>query len=196
MSQSDYNELMLKAPLFFDETRHLLVPVRYEASPHCDERPIGMAIDTVIIHGISLPPGQFGGEVICQFFCGQLDFNAYPSLDWLQKVRVSAHVLIKRNGEIIQFVPFNKRAWHAGQSNFDGRAQCNDFSIGIELEGTDFLPYEDIQYEQLAAIVRLLMTQYPHINHQRIVGHSDVAPGRKSDPGHYFNWDVFRGLIT
>lgn len=194
--QSDYNVIMFEEPLLLDNNRHILQSVRQEPSPHCDERPTGMMIDTVIIHGISLPPGEFGGEVITNFFCNRLDFDAYPALDWLQPVRVSAHLLIKRKGEIIQFVPFDKRAWHAGVSFFDGRTHCNDFSIGIELEGTDEVPYEMIQYVQLAAVVRVLMKRYTAISHDRIVGHSEVAPGRKTDPGPHFNWDVFRGLIA
>jgi len=193
--QSDYNVLMYEVPLILDEAQHLLQSVPYEASPHCDARPLDIAIDTVIIHGISLPPGTFGGDVISQFFCGKLDFDAYSALDWLRELRASAHILIKRTGEIVQFVPFNKRAWHAGVSQFEGRTHCNDFSIGIELEGTDSTPYEMIQYIRLSALVRLLMQHYTNIRHQRIVGHSDVAPGRKTDPGPYFNWDVFRGLI-
>lgn len=187
---------MFEAPLLIDNRQHLLQPVTYEASPHCDARPRGIAIDTVIIHGISLPPGEFGGDTIAHFFCGRLDFNAYPALDWLRELRVSAHILIRRTGEIIQFVPFNQRAWHAGASYFDGRTQCNDFSIGIELEGTDSCPYEMIQYQRLASVVQLLMQHYPEINRQRIVGHSDVAPGRKTDPGPHFDWNMFRGLIT
>lgn len=194
--QSDYNGVMLEEPLLLDQERHLLRSAVFAPSPHCDARPRGVAIDTVIIHGISLPPGEFGGEIITDFFCGRLDFDAYPALDWLRDVRVSAHLLIKREGEIIQFVPFHQRAWHAGTSFFDGRTQCNDFSIGIELEGTDEVPYERIQYVRLAAVVRLLMQQYAAITSDRIVGHSDVAPGRKTDPGPHFNWDVFRGLIT
>ena len=187
---------MIEEPLLLDSERHLLQSVAYEASPHCDERPAGMVVDTIIIHGISLPPGEFGGDVIPHFFCGRLDFAAYPELNWLREVRVSAHLLIRRDGEVIQFVPFDKRAWHAGVSSFNERTQCNDFSIGIELEGTDAVPYEMIQYVRLAAVVRLLMRKYNAITHQRIVGHSDVAPGRKTDPGPHFNWDVLRGLIA
>jgi N-acetyl-anhydromuramoyl-L-alanine amidase len=194
--QSDYNVLMYEVPLILNEEQHLLQAVPYEASPHCDARPASIAIDTVIIHGISLPPGEFGSNVINHFFCGKLDFGAYPALDWLRELRVSAHVLIKRSGEMVQFVPFNKRAWHAGVSQFAGRTHCNDFSIGIELEGTDSTPYEMVQYVRLGALVRLLMQHYANIKQERIVGHSDVAPGRKTDPGPHFNWDVFRGLIT
>lgn len=186
---------MLKEPLLIDEKHDLLKPVIYAASPHCDNRPENMMIDTVIIHGISLPRGHFGNNLVTEFFCGTLDFNAYPELAYLKALRVAAHLLIKRTGEIIQFVPFNKRAWHAGVSFFDGREQCNDFSIGIELEGTDDVSYELIQYLRLAKVIRLLMQRYPGITMNRIVGHSDVAPGRKTDPGPHFNWEVLRGLI-
>lgn len=166
----------------------LLPTARYLASPHCDERPIGTVIDMVVIHGISLPPGEYGSEAIEKFFINQLDFTEHPYFDTLKTICVSAHLLIKRTGEVVQFVPFTKRAWHAGQSYFQGQTHCNDFSIGIELEGTDTEPYTESQYQQLVDVLRLLMRAYPAIQRERIVGHCDIAPGRKTDPGPSFEW--------
>ena len=165
-----------------------LISVQYVESPHHDARPDGAAIDMVVIHGISLPPGEFGTQAVHAFFSGSLDYTAHPYYASIETLRVSAHLLIERTGKITQFVPFSMRAWHAGMSCFKGRAQCNDFSIGIELEGTDDLPYEKIQYEQLAKVIKLLMLAYPAITPDRIVGHSDIAPGRKTDPGAAFDW--------
>lgn len=173
----------------------LLEPVTYRPSAHCDHRPHSMEIDMIVIHGISLPPGEFGTNAIENFFCGKLDTSAHPFYASIANLKVSAHLLIKRNGHIIQFVPFTKRAWHAGESFYNGKSQCNDFSIGIELEGTDHLPYEPDQYQQLAAISRLLICAYPAIRHDRIVGHVDIAPHRKTDPGPAFDWGYFRKLV-
>jgi AmpD protein len=166
----------------------LLVPARHVPSAHCDERPENTSIDMIVIHGISLPPGVFGTGMVDKFFSGQLDVQAHPYFVTIAELRVSAHLLIDRQGVLTQFVPFTKRAWHAGKSRFQGREQCNDFSIGIELEGTDDIPYEKIQYEQLILIIKLLMAHYPGITCDRIVGHSDIAPGRKTDPGSFFDW--------
>lgn len=174
----------------------LLEPVTCRFSPHHNERPTGTVIDTVIVHNISLPPGEFGGDAVEQFFCGELDINSHPAYPSIAHLRVAAHLFIKRTGEIIQFVPFTKRAWHAGVSSFCGREGCNDFSIGIELEGKDDLPYEGCQYEQLGSVIKLLMVTYPEITYERIVGHADVAPGRKTDPGPAFDWALLKGLIT
>jgi len=167
----------------------LLQPVNYQPSPHQDERPTGVLIDMVVIHGISLPPGEFGSNAIQSFFCGTLDACAHPAFADIAHVRVSAHLLIRRTGEIIQFVPFTKRAWHAGESSFQGKTHCNDFSIGIELEGTDHHPYELAQYQQLSKMIALLRRAYPLITEDRIVGHVDIAPLRKTDPGPTFDWD-------
>lgn len=167
----------------------------YQASPHCDERPVNIPIDMIVIHGISLPPEEFGGTAIEEFFCGKLNTNSHPYYASIASLRVSAHLLIKRNGDIVQFVPFTKRAWHAGESTFRGRTRCNDFSIGIELEGTDHVPYELKQYETLSEVVRLLMQAYPAITKDRVVGHVDIAPGRKTDPGPLFDWAYLRGKI-
>jgi AmpD protein len=177
-----------------DVTSGLLAGARYIASPHFNDRPVDMNIDMVVIHGISLPPAQFGTGAIEAFFRGELDHDQHPYFETIRDRRVSAHLLIGRDGAITQFVPFHQRAWHAGQSLFQGRAGCNDFSVGIELEGTDDLPYEKIQYEQLSKIVKALLHTYPEIKHERIVGHSDIAPGRKTDPGASFDWAYFKSL--
>lgn len=177
------------------DTQGLLQAAPYKPSPYCDERPPGMAIDLIVIHGISLPPGQFGQNMVEAFFCGQLDAKAHPYFSTIATLEASAHLFISRLGEVTQFVPFLQRAWHAGQSTFQGRERCNDFSIGIELEGTDELPYETIQYQALAGLLRLLMQSYPEIKPERIVGHSDIAPSRKTDPGKAFDWDYLRKLL-
>lgn len=174
----------------------LLTTAVYKPSAHCDERPEKVAIDMVVIHGISLPPGQFGTGAVDDFFCGKLDVTSHPAYAAIAHLKVSAHLLIKRTGDMIQFVPFHQRAWHAGESYFDGKTRCNDFSIGIELEGTDDIPYEKEQYEQLASVLALLKQAYPAVTHDRIVGHVDIAPGRKTDPGPAFDWDYLKGLIA
>lgn len=159
--------------------------MRRLASPNCDCRPAGTTIDLLVIHNISLPPGEFGGQAIAQLFTNTLDADAHPYFTQLKGVRVSAHFLIQRKGEITQFVPCSKRAWHAGASMWHGRTACNDFSIGVELEGTDFLPFSDQQYAALIRLTRVLKRAYPI---REIAGHSDIAPGRKTDPGHEFDW--------
>jgi AmpD protein len=159
--------------------------MRRLTSPNCDSRPSGTAIDLLVIHNISLPPGEFGGQAVAQLFTNTLDTDAHPYFAQLKGVRVSAHFLIQREGEITQFVPCNKRAWHAGASMWHGRTACNDFSIGIELEGTDFLPFTDQQYAALIRLTRVLKRAYPI---RETAGHSDIAPGRKTDPGHEFDW--------
>lgn len=164
----------------------------YRPSPHCDARPAGMPISLLVIHGISLPAGEFGGPWIERLFLGQLEAGTHPQLADAVGLRVSAHLLIRRNGKIIQFVPFKRRAWHAGVSVFHGQPRCNDYSIGIELEGADVLPYTDIQYECLIAVTRALLRAYPAITRDRVVGHCDIAPDRKTDPGPSFDWSRFR----
>jgi len=173
----------------------LLSIARCLLSPHCDERPDNATVDMVVVHGISLPPRHFGTAYIEDFFCGKLNSALHPYFVTIATLKVSAHLLIARTGEVIQFVPFTKRAWHAGRSYFAGREKCNDFSIGIELEGTDDLPYENVQYEQLAHVLRMLMLAYPAITRGRIVGHSDIAPGRKTDPGPLFDWSYLDCLL-
>lgn len=159
---------------------------------HFDRRPADHDISLLVIHNISLPPGQFGSSHIADFFAGQLDPNAHPFFLKISDVRVSSHLLIRRDGQILQFVPFDQRAWHAGVSSFQGRTRCNDFSIGIELEGTDNSPYTAEQYQSLITTSQYLMRVYPAITLARIVGHNDIAPGRKTDPGPAFDWSHFR----
>lgn len=171
------------------DTNGWLSGVRRIASPNFDPRPPGTAIDLLVIHNISLPPDQFGGPGIVKFFTNQLDINAHPYYEQLKDVKVSSHFLIRRGGEIVQFVPCRARAWHAGVSNWQGRSRCNDFSIGIELEGSDFVPFTDRQYAALARLTRRLLRSYPL---RDIAGHSDIAPGRKTDPGPFFDWPRFR----
>lgn len=158
-------------------------------SPNFDARSPGVAIDLLVIHNISLPPGQFGGPYIADLFGNCLDCDAHPYFDQLRTLRVSSHFLIRRDGEVMQFVSADCRAWHAGVSNFRGRERCNDFSIGIELEGTDFAPFEDAQYRALAALTAALRARYPLA---AVAGHEHIAPGRKTDPGPHFDWTRYR----
>ncbi|MBV1787114.1 1,6-anhydro-N-acetylmuramyl-L-alanine amidase AmpD [Marinobacterium sp. D7] len=174
---------------------HLLVGAEYCASPNCNERPQA-EISLLVIHNISLPPGQFGGAGIRQLFTNCLDPDEHPYYREIHQLEVSAHLLIDRAGSITQFVPFDKRAWHAGRSSFQGREACNDFSIGIELEGDDDTPYSDSQYAVLVEVTRALMASYPAIKPERICGHSDIAPGRKTDPGSAFDWQRYRQAIA
>ena len=165
-------------------------------SPNCDVRPQTTSPDLVVIHGISLPPGEFGGPYIEALFTNTLDPDAHPYFRTIHEDEVSAHVLIRRDGSLTQFVPFGLRAWHAGASNFQGRTRCNDFSIGIELEGCDDTQYEEAQYISLAQVLHTLMTHYPGITPDHIVGHSDIAPGRKTDPGPGFDWARLHALLA
>jgi len=169
--------------------------VRRIQSPNCDKRPDNTGISLIVIHGISLPPGQYGGKYIDQLFTNTLNPDQHPYFREIEHLRVSSHLLINRSGALTQYVPFNLRAWHAGVSEFQGCRDCNDFSIGIELEGCDAEPYEPIQYQKLATVVKSLIAQWPLINRDRIAGHSDIAPGRKTDPGSGFNWEYFYNLI-
>lgn len=172
-----------------------LSSVKQLHSPHFDLRPNEDDISLLIIHYISLPPEEFGGHYIDDLFLGKLDCNAHPYFAQLTNVRVSAHCLINRQGEITQYVNFNHRAWHAGASVFEGREKCNDFSIGIELEGSNEQPFTEAQYQSLIALTKLLMQHYPQISAERIVGHCDVAPERKIDPGQYFNWQKYLAAL-
>lgn len=165
------------------------------ASPNFNARPQGSAISLLVIHNISLPPGQFGGGYVQSFFQNQLDSDAHPYFAEIAAMQVSAHLLIERTGAVTQFVGFDDRAWHAGQSVFAGRENCNDFSIGIELEGTDDTPYTNAQYTELVRISQLLIKAYPLINADRICGHDYIAPGRKTDPGPAFDWDYYFSLL-
>jgi AmpD protein len=174
----------------------LLVGVRQVLSPHRDPRPAGVDADLIVLHGISLPPGQFDGPWIEQLFSGHLPADRHPYFTQIAGRRVSAHALVRRDGEIVQFVPFHQRAWHAGQSNWQGRGACNDFSIGIELEGADEVRYEPVQYARTAALVCALLAAYPTLSVSRLVGHSDIAPDRKTDPGPAFDWPRMRALLA
>lgn len=182
-------------PFILDEKKQWLEGVRRLPSPNCDERPDVSEIDLVVIHGISLPPKKYGGPYVECFFTNCLDTTVDPYFREISHLKVSSHIYITREGDLTQFVPFNLRAWHAGESEFRGRCQCNDFSIGIELEGCDEEPYEIGQYEKTAEIIRLLMSNWPGITPERIVGHSDIAPGRKTDPGPGFDWEYFQALL-
>lgn len=172
-----------------DPANHLITGVHYVPSPNTDERPGECQPSVIVLHNISLPPGEFGGPGIEQLFTNQLDPDAHLDFAPIAEHKVSAHVLIRRDGSIVQFVPFHRRAWHAGISSYQGRENCNDFSIGIELEGTDTLPYENAQYQVLATLIDALRIAYPSLSRQKIVGHSEIAPDRKTDPGQAFDWD-------
>ena len=175
---------------------HWLSDIKHVPSPFFDARPEQTPISLLVVHNISLPPGQYGGPYVEQFFTGQLEPNEHPFFKVIHKMGVSAHCFIRRDGEIIQFVPFDARAWHAGKSSFAEVERCNDYSIGIELEGTDLDSYSQVQYQSLAAITKLLMQQYPEITLPRITGHQYIAPLRKSDPGLGFDWRYFRRLLN
>ena len=168
--------------------RHWLTDSKQTPSPNFDERPDPADISLLVIHCISLPPGVFGNENIDKLFCNLLNPDDHPYFKEIYNLSVSAHLLIKRDGSCVQYVPFDKRAWHAGQSRYKGRERCNDFSIGIELEGTESIAYAEAQYVQLAAVIDTLLKSYPKLSRQRISGHSDIAPGRKTDPGPSFDW--------
>jgi AmpD protein len=172
-----------------------LVPARRLPSPNCGPRPCGEAVSLLVVHCISLPPGRFGGNEVERFFTNCLDFDEHPWFEQIRGVEVSAHLYIRRSGELTQFVSFDERAWHAGSSCHAGREECNDFSIGIELEGCDELPYDPRQYRVLAAVSRALMQAYPGITPENIVGHCDIAPERKTDPGPAFDWRLYRQLL-
>lgn len=173
-----------------------LVEARQAPSPNCDERPDGAGIDLLVIHSIALPPNEFGGPWIEALFRNRLNPNDHPYFAEIAGVPVSAHLLIRRTGELIQFVDLRRRAWHAGRSCFDNREACNDFSIGIELEGADRVPFRDAQYDCLARVTREIMRRFPAITPERITGHSDIAPGRKTDPGPAFDWGRYRAMIA
>lgn len=175
--------------------QHWLTGIPRTPSPNFDDRPDPADISLLVIHCISLPPGEFGNDYIDRLFCNQLNPDDHPYFKEIYQLEVSAHLLIKRDGSCVQYVPFDKRAWHAGKSEYEGRGRCNDFSIGIELEGTEFAAYTDRQYVQLAAVIRALLEAYPTLSTQRLAGHSDIAPGRKTDPGASFDWQRLLGLL-
>jgi AmpD protein len=182
--------------LSIDAATGLLAGVRQVLSPHFDERPPGVLPALIVVHGISLPPGEFGGPWIDRLFSGDLPADAPPSFAGIASQRVSAHAVIRRDGAITQYVPFAARAWHAGVSSYQGRAACNDFSVGIELEGADQVPYSEPQYQSLSQLIMALCGAYPTLSIERLVGHSDIAPGRKTDPGPAFEWPRLRALLA
>lgn len=186
---------MKQAVFQIDEQSEWLNGARFVPSPNCDERPDSSDIDLLVIHGISLPPREYGGDYIDQLFTNTLDKNEHPYFAEIHELRVSSHLLINREGKVTQYVPFLKRAWHAGESCFDGRHQCNDFAIGIELEGCDEETYCNEQYQTLAQITNLICQRWQKITKDRIVGHSDIAPGRKTDPGTAFDKDYYFSLL-
>lgn len=178
-----------------DREHHCLGKIRQSNSPHADARPDPTDVSLLVVHAIALPPETFGGHYVDDLFMGRLDCDAHPYFETLHGVRVSAHALICRDGRITQYVPFNRRAWHAGKSSFEGRPRCNDFSIGIELEGSDTQPFEHAQYTALVRIADALLRAYPKLSRERIVGHADIAPGRKTDPGPHFDWLRFQAEL-
>ena len=182
-------------PLTIDRSTSQLLGVRQVISPNQDARPPGATIDLVVVHGIGLPPGQFGGPWVEQLFLNRLPVDADPFFATIAGLKVSAHAFIRRDGEIIQFVPFHARAWHAGASSWQHRVACNDFSVGIELEGADEVAYTDAQYDQLAAMIVALRASYPTLTTDGLVGHSEIAPGRKTDPGAGFDWTILQAKV-
>lgn len=168
---------------------------KHVISPHFNKRSDPDDISLLVIHYISLPPEEFGGDFIDRFFQGTLDPTLHPYFEEIKALRVSAHCLINRQGQITQYVNFNDMAWHAGLSCFCGREKCNEFSIGIELEGSNNQPFTEAQYASLAQLTQLLMKAYPKITPEHIVGHSDISPDRKIDPGQYFDWGYYRSLL-
>lgn len=175
--------------------RHASLSIRHLASPNFNSRPEQAIVRLIVLHNISLPPGQFGGGYIEQFFQNQLDANAHPYFQTIHGLKVSAHLLILRTGEMIQFVSFNDRAWHAGRSSYLGVPECNDYSIGIELEGTDDQPFSDAQYRSLIQAIIRIQQAYPQTR-QHLTGHSDIAPGRKTDPGPHLDWQRIRRALA
>jgi AmpD protein len=171
----------------------LIEGVRFLASPHRDERPADAKISLIVIHNIALPPGDYGGPWIDDLFLGKLDRAAHPYFEGIADLKVSSHFLIRRDGSITQYVDCGERAWHAGDSSWKGVSRCNDFSIGIELEGSDDVPFSEPQYERLAELTRALFARYGRLD---LAGHSDIAPGRKTDPGPWFDWDRFRAAVA
>ena len=183
------------AGLRVDAANGRLLGARQVESPNCDDRPAGQVPELLVVHGISLPPGEFGGPWIDALFTNSLPEGQHPYFATLAGLRVSAHALVRRDGSVVQYVPFHRRAWHAGASQWRGRERCNDFSIGVELEGTDATAYTAAQYGALAQVVGELCRAYPTLASDAVVGHSDVAPGRKSDPGIAFDWPLLRALV-
>jgi AmpD protein len=175
----------------------ILEPAVQCPSPNQDDRPQGCEPELIVIHGISLPPGEFGGPQIGQLFTNRLDWDAHPYFQEIRGMKVSSHLLVRRDGTIVQFVPFVRRAWHAGESRFRGRSRCNDFSLGIELEGSDDVDYTGRQYSGLVVVIKAIFDAYPALTCRTIAGHCDISPGRKSDPGPAFDWPhLYDGLVS
>ena len=193
MTTRDSKAAAQRAPRLAIDAAGFASLARYIESPNCDERPHDAPITLAVVHGISLPPGEFGGSGIIDLFTNRLDANAHPSYAPIATLRVSAHFVIRRDGELLQFVPCGKRAWHAGVSSWQGRERCNDFSVGVELEGADTVPYASAQYRMLARLLKALYRRYAF---RHVAGHSDIAPGRKTDPGPAFDWPRLARLIT
>ncbi len=179
-----------------DDPKGIITNATHRNSPNQDCRPDDSSVDLLVIHNISLPPEEFGGPWIDDLFMNRLDPSAHPYFATIASQEVSSHLLIRRDGELIQYVPLHMRAWHAGESCFDGRERCNDFSIGIELEGSDDSGFTDAQYSTLAEVTCEIQRLYPTITADRIIGHSDIAPGRKTDPGPKFDWERYKRKIT
>ncbi len=186
---------MAHTPRFRIDVNGWIAPARHVPSPNFNTRPADARISLLVIHSISLPPGEFGGPCIDAFFTNSLDRDAHPYFQSIADMKVSSHLLIRRDGAVVQYVPFTQRAWHAGASQFQGVTECNDYSIGIEMEGCDEYGYETAQYRTLAAITKLLQKNYPDITTERIAGHCDIAPQRKTDPGPHFDWERYRKSI-
>lgn len=178
-----------------DTATGLLSGARQVPSPNCDDRPAGTTLDLIVVHGISLPPGEYGGPWIDRLFTNNLPPQQHPYFAEVAPLKVSSHLLIRRDGAAVQYVPLHRRAWHAGVSSYRGREKCNDFSVGIELEGADDDAYEPAQYRVLGDTVVALCRAYPTLSLEHVAGHSDVAPGRKTDPGPGFDWPRFRALL-
>jgi N-acetyl-anhydromuramoyl-L-alanine amidase len=183
-------------PLRIDSTTGLVAGARQVLSPYCDPRPANTAPELIVVHGISLPPQEFGGPWIDRLFTGTLPWDQHPYFRKIEGLKASAHLVIRRDGHLTQYVPFGLRAWHAGVSQYGGRSGCNDFSVGIELEGADEVPYTDAQYGTLTAVIVALVEAYPSLSAQHLTGHSDIAPGRKTDPGPAFDWPRLRAALA
>ena len=179
-----------------DKVHGILEGAHYVPSPNYDTRPEDAVIDALVIHAISMPPGEYGGADIEHLFCNNLDSTCHPFYSEIDGLTVSAHLLIRRDGQVVQFVPFPQRAWHAGASMLNGRMRVNDFSIGIEMEGSDYAPFEERQYRARVKETRARQVAYPGITPERIAGHADIAPKRKTDPGPYFNWERYRRALA
>ena len=180
--------------MHLDETSGKIIGVPFIPTPNYDLRPAGIDIDMLVVHCINLPPGDFEKDHVVDFFLNQLDTSLHPFYESVKGLKVSAHCYIPRDGNLLQFVPLHARAWHAGVSQFQGRERCNDYSIGIELEGDEETPYTAAQYSCLSQLTQMLFEAYPNLTPDRVVGHSDIAPGRKTDPGPAFDWAYYRSL--